>query len=126
MAYVREQVIKRGDKVYRYYQLVRGYREDGKVKIEVLKHLGKFNNKAEAQAAVVTNNGERPGGAPAGTCEWEDGCTRAVVAELSDDKYPELTVRACDIHREEVERLLRHFKEQPTVAERLAPLADLF
>jgi hypothetical protein len=64
MAYVREQQIKRGDKTYRYYQLVRGYRENGKVKIEVLKHLGRFDSKAEAQAAagVVTKSNQVPEG----------------------------------------------------------------
>jgi len=62
MAYIREQQIKRGDKTYHYYQLVRGYRENGKVKIEVLKHLGRFDSKAEAQAAagVVTKSNQVP------------------------------------------------------------------
>ena len=64
MAYVGEQQIKRGDKTYRYYQLVRGYRENGKVKIEVLKHLGRFDSKAEAQAeaGVVTKSNQAPDG----------------------------------------------------------------
>jgi hypothetical protein len=37
VAYVRKTKVKG----HTYYQLVRGYREDGKVKIEVLAHLGK-------------------------------------------------------------------------------------
>ena len=40
MAYVRAKRIHRNDKTYTYYQVVRGYREDGTVKQEVLAHLG--------------------------------------------------------------------------------------
>jgi hypothetical protein len=60
VAYVREQQIRKGDKTYRYYQLVRGYRENGKVKIEVLKHLGRYDSIEDARRAaesVVTKEG---------------------------------------------------------------------
>jgi hypothetical protein len=52
VAYVRQQQIRKGDKTYRYYQLVRGYRENGKVKIEVLKHLGKYDSIEAARRAA--------------------------------------------------------------------------
>jgi hypothetical protein len=42
MAYVRKKKIRGNNgKTYTYHQLVRGYREDGKVKQEVVAHLGR-------------------------------------------------------------------------------------
>jgi hypothetical protein len=62
MAYVRAKKIKRTSRkrrsgadshpadqeTYTYYQLVEGYREDGKVRQRVLAHLGRFSTPEEA------------------------------------------------------------------------------
>jgi hypothetical protein len=54
VAYVRQKVIRRGEREYRYYQLVEGYRdpETGKVRQRVLKHLGRFDSIEEARASL--------------------------------------------------------------------------
>jgi len=50
VAYVREKKTRVGDKVYGgYYQLVEGYREDGKVKQRLVTYLGKCGSKDEAE-----------------------------------------------------------------------------
>jgi hypothetical protein len=50
MAFVRSKKIRRGDREYVYFQLVRGYRQNGSVKQEVLVHLGTHET---PQAALV-------------------------------------------------------------------------
>jgi hypothetical protein len=51
MAYVRKKKIRGGNgKTYTYHQLVRGYREDGKVKQEVVAHLGRHETPEAALA----------------------------------------------------------------------------
>jgi len=51
MAYVRKKNIRaENGKTYTYHQLVRGYREDGKVKQEVVAHLGKHETLEAALA----------------------------------------------------------------------------
>jgi hypothetical protein len=46
--YVRETRIRRGDKVYTYYQVVRGYRVDGRVRQEVVAHIGPAEGRKQA------------------------------------------------------------------------------
>jgi hypothetical protein len=41
MTYVRSKQVPGNDKTYTYYQVVRGFRVDGKVKQEVVAHLGR-------------------------------------------------------------------------------------
>src|SRR5215210_4796839 len=49
MAYVRKKKIRgENGKTYTYHQLVRGYREDGKVKQEVVAHLGRHETPGAA------------------------------------------------------------------------------
>jgi len=50
MAHVRQKVVRKGGREYRYYQLVEGYRdpEAGVVCQRVLKHLGRFDSIEEA------------------------------------------------------------------------------
>jgi hypothetical protein len=51
MAYVRRKKIRgKNDKTYTYHQLVRGYREDGKVKQEIVAHLGQHETPEAALA----------------------------------------------------------------------------
>ncbi len=51
MAYVRKKKIRgENGKTYTYHQLVRGYREDGKVKQEVVAHLGRHETPEAALA----------------------------------------------------------------------------
>jgi hypothetical protein len=57
VSYVRQKVIRRGEREYRYYQLVEGYRDPdtGKVRQRVLKHLGRFDSIEEAREAAAAN-----------------------------------------------------------------------
>jgi hypothetical protein len=51
MAYMRKKKIRgKNGKTYTYHQLVRGYREDGKVKQEVVAHLGRHETPEAALA----------------------------------------------------------------------------
>jgi hypothetical protein len=51
MAYVRKKKIRgENGKTYTYHQVVRGYREDGKVKQEVVAHLGRHETPEAALA----------------------------------------------------------------------------
>jgi hypothetical protein len=51
MAYVRRKKIRgKNGKTYTYHQLVRGYREDGKVKQEIVAHLGRYETPEAALA----------------------------------------------------------------------------
>jgi hypothetical protein len=50
VAYVRSKKIIKNGKEYTYYQVVRGYRENGKVKQEVVAHLGTNATPEEAIA----------------------------------------------------------------------------
>jgi hypothetical protein len=53
MVYVREKRIRaKGGKVYRYYQVVDGYREGAKVKQRVIAHLGKHPSIEAAREAA--------------------------------------------------------------------------
>jgi hypothetical protein len=54
VAYVRQKVVRKGGREYRYYQVVEGYRdpETGKVRQRVLKHLGRFDSIEEARASL--------------------------------------------------------------------------
>ena len=51
MTYIRKKTIRKANGAgerYTYYQVVRGYREDGKVKQEVVAHLGKHDSVEKA------------------------------------------------------------------------------
>jgi hypothetical protein len=47
--YVRETRIRRGEKTYCYWQLVRSYRIDGKVRQQVVAHLGAWPDRETAR-----------------------------------------------------------------------------
>jgi hypothetical protein len=57
MAYVRSKKIRREGREYTYYQLVRGYRENGSVKQEVVAHLGR-NETPEAALTEWEGRGQ--------------------------------------------------------------------
>jgi hypothetical protein len=59
MAYVRQKVVRKDGREYRYYQLVEAYREPdtGKVRQRVLKHLGKFDSVEDARASLKPDRG---------------------------------------------------------------------
>ena len=46
--YVREKVVRRGEKEYRYHQLVEGRREGGRVRQRGVRHLGKLPSRDHA------------------------------------------------------------------------------
>ena len=54
--YVREKKIRRGEKTYSYWQVVRGTRVDGKVRQTVVAHLGAWRSR-ETAAIVARMRG---------------------------------------------------------------------
>src|SRR4051812_37883033 len=46
--YVREKKIRRGEKTYSYWQLVQGTRVDGKVRQTVVAHIGRADDREQA------------------------------------------------------------------------------
>jgi hypothetical protein len=60
VAYVREKKVPGKDgKSYSYFQLVEGKRVDGKVKQRVIRYLGRFDSKADAEFAVEKEEAAR-------------------------------------------------------------------
>jgi hypothetical protein len=59
LAYVRTRKVPGPNGPYTYYQLVEGYREDGKVKQRVLRHLGRFDSIEAARRSVVMDAARR-------------------------------------------------------------------
>ncbi len=88
--YIREKVVKRGDKEYSYYQLVEGERVDGCVRQKVVKHLGRLPSREYADMIA------RQLGVLCSALE----CGKQGTLER---RSPDMRVRLCAKHAEESE-----------------------